>query len=190
MNKQLLIGCCLLFSIYTAFAQSTIEPSIVTTDPIFVQGVSGFQNILTVTDAPGDAVTVWFCPVDDNGEVLSDSIQATSDGSDWIDTLDMGSLDSNAAGIEAHYYDSNGDFIEASDPYNFTIKLLPASVQSGWVSIVADSISEEGIASLTFSINVPDSMQPVDPDIVGIGGKSFGLVAAHTNTSLMPLEGL
>lgn len=175
--KQILIALSLLFSIYTAHAQSTIEPSITTPNPIFVQGVTGFQNILTVSDAPGNAVAVWFCPIDESGEVLPDSIQATLNGTDWVDTLQMGNLDSSAAGIEAHYYDGNGDLIEASDPYDFTVKPLPAAIHSGWVSVAADSISEAGTAYLTFNINVPDSMQPVDPGIVGIGGKSFGLFA-------------
>ncbi len=170
------IAACLfsLSSILAFGTAGTITPSITTSgDPVFIQGASGFENIFTISGAPAGTESVYVCVVDNQGEVL-DSTLTIEDGADWVDTLDMGELDSTAVVLVAHYYDANGDFIDESDPYNFSMIDEPAGISNGNLEITADSIDDAGIAYLQFVISMPDSSAEIDDEILGIGGKEFG----------------
>lgn len=175
MKKNLIAGLALLFLFHAVYSQTgAISSSISTASaPIFIQGVEGFENVLTVSGAP-QSQEVWFCQFDANDEVL-DSTEAMEDNGEWIDTLDMGDMDSMAVRIVAHYYDSQNDYIGFSDPYEFTIKPKPEAIKSEIVDISVESIDANGIAALEITISVPDSTEPVNDDVIGIGGKKFGL---------------
>lgn len=166
-----------MFSLSSTLAfgtSGTITPSIATSgDPVFIQGASGFENIITISGAPTGTESVYVCVIDDQGEVL-DSTLAIEDGSDWVDILDMGELDSTAVALIAHYYDANDDFIDESDPYNFSMVAEPAGITNDNLEIIADSIDDAGIAYLKFVISMPDSSAEIDEEIIGIGGKEFG----------------
>lgn len=176
MKKIFSIGVCLLFILVNLSAQVgyiTASISNSNNDPLtFIQGVEGFDNTLTIENEPAGVASVWLCILDDQDEVL-DSIAASLNGSDWEGMVDMGGLDSEAVSIVAHYYDANDDLIDISEPYLFTIKPEPAAVTSGLVEITVDDI-QDGVASLTITISVPDSSQEVEDEVVGVGGKEFG----------------
>jgi hypothetical protein len=171
-----IVAVC-LFSLSSIFAfgtSGTITPSITTSgDPVFIQGASEFENIITISGAPAGTESVYVCVIDDQGEVL-DSMLAIEDGSDWVDTLDMGELDSTAVALVAHFYDSNDNFIDESDPYNFSMIAEAAGIANDNLEIIADSINDAGIAYLQFVISMPDSSTKIDDEIIGIGGKEFG----------------
>ena len=177
MKNKIFLGLfCLLFSCANLSAQvGTITPSISNANNaplIFIKGVDGFGNMLTVAGEPAGTTSVWLCILDSQDEVM-DSVEATQSGSDWEADIDMGDLESDAVRIEAHYYDSNEDLLDFSESYFFTIKPEPASVTSEIVSISAENI-QNGTASFVVTINVPDSSKHVENAVVGVGGKSFG----------------
>lgn len=141
--------------------------------PIFIQGATGFENILTISNAPANTQAVWLCVLDNNDEIL-DSTIAEQSGPDWIDTLEMGELDSTATHLEAHFYDVNEDLLDRSNPYLFSVKQEPEAISSGIMDISVDSIDGQGIAYLEFSLSLPDSSSEIANNIIGLAGKSFG----------------
>ncbi len=176
MKKIFSIGVCLLIAGVNLFAQvGTITASISNSNNdqlTFIQGVEGFQNTLTIENEPAGTVSIWLCVIDDQDEIL-DSVETSLNVTDWEATVDMGELEPEAARIEAHYYDGNDDLIDYSDSYLFTIIPQPAAISSELVEITVDDL-QDGIASLTITISVPDSSQEVEDEVVGVGGKEFG----------------
>ncbi|MFM2305397.1 MAG: hypothetical protein RLZZ367_66, partial [Bacteroidota bacterium] len=171
-----IVSTCLfsLSSILVFGTAGTITTSITTSGaPVFIQGASGFENIITITDVPSGTASVNLCVLDIQGQV-SNCTPMIEDGADYVDTLDMGELDSTAVALVAHYYDANGDFIDESDPYNFSVMAEPAGITNDNLEIIADSINDAGIAYLQFVISMPDSSVEIDDEIIGIGGKEFG----------------
>ncbi len=168
-------ACLFSLSSILVFATTgTITTSITTSGaPVFIQGASGFENIITITDVPSGTASVNLCVLDNQGQV-SNCTPAIEHGTDYVDTLDMGELDSTAVALVAHYYDANGDFIDESDPYNFSMIAEPAGITNDNLEIIADSINDVGIAYLQFVISMPDSSAEIDDEIIGIGGKEFG----------------
>jgi hypothetical protein len=166
-----------LFSLFCGrvFAQAgDITSSIASANPpIFIQGATGFENILTISNAPANTQTVWLCVLDNNDEVL-DSTLAEQSGPDWIDTIAMGELDSTATHLEAHFYDGNEDLLDRSNPYLFSVKREPEAITSGIMEISVDSIDGQGIAYLELSLSLPDSSSEIANNIIGLAGKSFG----------------
>jgi hypothetical protein len=164
----------ILYAVNTYSQTGTIEPSIQTIDPpIFISGVTGFANTLTIDGEPAGTQTIWICFMDSDDETI-DSIEADYDGSEWSAELDMGELDSETAYLEAHYYDSSDDLIDISEPYEITMIEEPEAVSSEIMEINVDSIDDQGIAYMEFILTLPDSSGEIDNNIVGIGEKEFG----------------
>lgn len=176
--KAMLFAYCTACICMTASAQTgDITSSIPVSDPIFVQGIDGFENILTISNAPANTDVVWLCVFDGDDEVL-DSVMAEADGADWIDTMDMGGLASEAVSLEARFYDANGDWLDNSNRYGFSIKPEPEALASDYIEITVDSIDAQGIAYMEYTISFPDSSGEVDGSIVGLGGRKFGFSGA------------
>ncbi len=175
-NIPITIVLCFLFANANLFAQvGTISASISNSnnDPLtFIQGVEGFDNTITIENEPISVTSVWLCILDDQDNIL-DSAEATQNGSNWEVEIDMGELEPEAERIIAHYYDVNGELIDESEPYLFTIKPEPAAIGSELVEITVEDI-QDGIASLQILISIPDSSKVIENEVVGVGGKSFG----------------
>lgn len=178
ISKYIGTSILVMLLMLNAQAQSgTLASSIEVNGPIFISGTSSFDNVLSLSGEPQETETVYFCVLDADGELI-DSTEGDNDGNGWTVEFDMGGLDEEAESIVARCYDGNGDLIDESEPYLFTMLAVPISVENGLVEIVADSM-EDNIAFLSIVISVPDTTEEIDNGIVGIGSKGFGFASSE-----------
>lgn len=165
----------ILFSFSSYCQTPAIDASITTVNPpVFIQGATGFENIITISNAPSGTESVKLIVLDAQDNELT-FYGPLFNAPNYADTLEMGELDNAATHIEARFYDANDNFISASPSYPFSMRAEPTAISSEYMEITVEDIDNQGIASLEFILSLPDSTDKVDNNIIGLGAKSFGI---------------
>jgi hypothetical protein len=150
------------------------------TNRVYLQGLDMVDE-LTVDFSDPNTSNVLFTVYDSADQPIQAPFSGIIDNGTAYFSFNTGALDTAARYVIADFFDSQGNLLEYSDPYEFTVKPLPSWAsgnstlfQNGVITALSPP-KPDGSIDVKYEFPIYRQLFTVPNDVVGLGGRSFGI---------------